>query len=80
MEKIIKFLKELNELTNRTGIVIETFGDSHYNPSLCNEGAGEHNGEGEVYFSYDSVNKTYVGRLGNPYCGKIIFPKDNVEE
>lgn len=80
MEKFIPFFENLNEMTNQTGVIIDTFGDPFYNPSLSTESFfGGYDSKERIYFSYDSANKTYVGRIGNPYDGQVVFPLDYKE-
>jgi len=77
MEKYIQFLEKLNQLTRETGIIVDTFGDEFYNPSLATDKTlGRHNTEDRIFISYDCIVETYVGRLGNPYDGKVVFPED----
>ena len=73
-DKAVAFLEKLNAITMETGVVIETFGDPHYNPNLCVDDNCELSVP--IYFSYDVEQKTYIGRIGNPYDGEIIFPAD----
>jgi hypothetical protein len=81
VENYIDFLEKLNELTKTTGVIIDTFDDQYYNPSLTTEaGFGEDDAEGRIFISYDLTNKTYVGRINNPYVGAVVFPNGYVEK
>lgn len=81
MDNYKDFLIKLNKLTKETGVIIDTFGDSFYDPSLATyETLGRYNREDRIYFTYDDIQETYVGKLGSPYDGEIIFPEGYVEE
>lgn len=80
MNEFSDFLDKLNKLTKETGIIIDTFGDQFYDPSLAtDETHGGYNAEDRIYFSYDDILETYVGRIGDPYDGEIVFPVNYVE-
>ncbi|WP_182009418.1 hypothetical protein [Priestia aryabhattai] len=68
--KYKNFLNKLNQLTKETGIVIETFGDAYYNPTIQDNNSDED--DSEIYFSYDYDRKEYVARFKDPYEGDEV--------
>ena len=80
MHKQLRFLEKLNQLTKETGIIIDTFGDKNYDPSLTtSEDFSGYDIEERIYISYDSIQETYVGRKSEPYEGEIVFPTGYIE-
>jgi hypothetical protein len=67
MDKYKLFLEKLTAITKETGVIIENFGDSFYDPRLISE--GEDLG---IYIVWDIEEEKYIARKDSPYDGEIV--------
>ncbi|KAF6630595.1 hypothetical protein H6F38_14305 [Paenibacillus sp. EKM208P] len=77
-DKYKLFLKRLAQLSEETGVYIETHDDPNYYPTLTTEPSlyqseKVHN---VVWIYYDRSNEKYVGLVNNPYNGETIEEED----
>lgn len=74
-QEFLVFLEKLNKLTQETGIIVDTFGDPFYDPSLStDEGFVVEHAHDRIFFAYDAAQQSYVGKKGDPYIGEQVFP------
>jgi hypothetical protein len=69
-EQYYEVIRRLNNIYRQTGIRLENFGDSFYDPYFMED--GDLSGDDRVYLSFDHEKKEYVGRIGDPYSGTEI--------